>query len=61
MAFTFSTKTYMNLRPLSSSDETGGGSGATSPLVYVGLALVGTAIIVVVVVLLRRRSAEDRA
>jgi peptide/nickel transport system substrate-binding protein len=61
VAFTFSTKTYMNLRPLNSSDETSGGSGGTSPLVYVGLALVGAAIIAVVVVLFRRRSAEDRA
>jgi peptide/nickel transport system substrate-binding protein len=61
VAFTFSTKTYMNLRPLSSSDETGGGSSTTSPLVYVGLALVGAAIVVVVVVLMRSRSAEDRA
>jgi peptide/nickel transport system substrate-binding protein len=61
VAFTFSTKTYMNLRPLSSSEETGGGGGGTSPLVYIGLALVGTAIIAVVVVLFRRRSAEDRA
>jgi peptide/nickel transport system substrate-binding protein len=61
VAFTFSTKTYMNLRPLSSSGETSGGSGGTSPLVYIGLALVGTAIIAVVVVLFRRRSAEDRA
>jgi peptide/nickel transport system substrate-binding protein len=61
VAFTFTTETYMNLRPLSSSDETGGGGGGTSPLVYVGLALVGAAIILVVVVLLRRRSAEDRA
>jgi peptide/nickel transport system substrate-binding protein len=60
VAFTFTTETYMNLRPLSSSDETGSGGG-TSPLVYVGLALLGAAIIVVVVVLLRRRSAEDRA
>jgi hypothetical protein len=51
----------MNLRPLSSSGETSGGSGGTSPLVYIGLALVGTAIIAVVVVLFRRRSAEDRA
>jgi peptide/nickel transport system substrate-binding protein len=61
VAFTFTTETYMNLRPLSSDEETGGGGGGTSPLVYVGLALVGAAIIVVVVVLLRRRSAEDRA
>jgi peptide/nickel transport system substrate-binding protein len=61
VAFTFTTETYMNLRPLSSSDETGGGGSGTSPLVYVGLALVGAAIIAVVVVLLRRRSAEDRA
>jgi peptide/nickel transport system substrate-binding protein len=61
VAFTFSTKTDMNLRPLSSSGETSGGSGGTSPLVYIGLALVGTAIIAVVVVLFRRRSAEDRA
>jgi peptide/nickel transport system substrate-binding protein len=61
VAFTFSTKTYMNLRPLSSSGETSGGRGGTSPLVYIGLALVGTAIIAVVVVLFRRRSAEDRA
>jgi hypothetical protein len=59
VAFTFSTKTYMNLRPLSSTDETGG--GGTSPLVYVGLALVGVAAITAVVVLLRKRSAEDRA
>ena len=61
VAFTFSTKTYMNLRPLSSTDETGGGGGGTSPLVYVGLALVGVAVITAVVVLLRKRSAEDRA
>jgi len=60
VAFTFTTETYMNLRPLSSSDETGS-VGGTSPLVYVGLALLGAATIVVVVVLLRRRSAEDRA
>ena len=58
VAFTFSTETYMNLRPLSSTDETGGG---TSPLVYVGLALVGAIVVGVVVVLVRRRSAEDRA
>jgi peptide/nickel transport system substrate-binding protein len=60
VAFTFSTKTYMNLRPLSSSDETGGGSG-TSPLLYVGIGVVGIAVIAGIVYFLRRGSAEDRA
>jgi peptide/nickel transport system substrate-binding protein len=61
VAFTFSTKTYMNLRPRSSSDETGGGSGTTSPLVYIGLAGGGVAVIAGAVIFLRRGSAEDRA
>jgi peptide/nickel transport system substrate-binding protein len=60
VAFTFSTKTYMNLRPLSSTDETGGGSG-TSPLLYIGIGVVVIAVIAGIVVFLRRGSAEDRA
>ncbi len=60
VAFTFSNETYMKLQPLSSTSEDGGGGG-TSPLLYVGLALVGAAVIAVIVVLVRRRSAEDRA
>ena len=50
VAFTFSNETYMNLRPLSSSDETGGGGG-TSPLLYVGIGLVGSPSSPVIVVL----------
>jgi peptide/nickel transport system substrate-binding protein len=60
VAFTFSTKTYMNLRPLSSSEEAGGGSG-TSPLLYVGIGVVVIAVIAGIVYILRRGSAEDRA
>ena len=61
VAFSFSNETYINLRPLSSEDEAGGAGGGTSPLVYVGIVVVGAAIITVVAVLWRRRSAEDRA
>jgi peptide/nickel transport system substrate-binding protein len=61
VAFTFTTKTYLNLKPLSSGDETGSGGGGTSPLVYVLLAVVAVAVIAGVVFLLRRGSAEDRA
>ena len=61
VAFTVTTKTYLNLHPLSSGDETGGGGGGTSPLVYVLLAVVAVAVIAGVVFLLRRGSAEDRA
>ena len=60
VAFTFTTKTYLNLQPLSSGDETGSGGG-TSPLVYVLLGVVAVAIIAGVVFFLRRGSAEDRA
>jgi peptide/nickel transport system substrate-binding protein len=60
VAFTFSTKTYMNLRPLSSSDETGGGGG-TSPLLYIGIGVVVIAVIAGIVYFLRRGNAEDRA
>jgi peptide/nickel transport system substrate-binding protein len=59
VAFTFSTATYMNLRPLSSSSD--GGGGGTSPLLFVGLGIVAIAIIAAVVFFLRRGSAEDRA
>jgi peptide/nickel transport system substrate-binding protein len=61
IAYTFTNEGYLNLRPLSSKDATSDGGGGTSPLLYVGLALAGTAVIVVVVVLVRSRSAEDRA
>ena len=61
VAFTFTTKTYLNLKPLSSGDEAGSGGGGTSPLVYVLLAVVAVAVIAGVVFLLRRGSAEDRA
>ena len=60
VAFTFTTKTYLDLRPVS-SNEGSGGAGGPSPLLYVGLVLVGAVIIGVVVVLVRRGSAEDRA
>jgi peptide/nickel transport system substrate-binding protein len=60
VAFTVSTKTYMNLRPLSSSEETGGGGG-TSPLLYVGIGVVVITVIAGIVFFLRRGSAEDRA
>ena len=60
IAYTFSNEGYLNLRPLSTGDAPDEGGG-TSPLVYIGLALVGAAIVAVVIVLVRRRSAEDRA
>jgi peptide/nickel transport system substrate-binding protein len=60
VAFTFTTKTYLNLRPVSSKVTTGS-AGGTSPLLYIGLAFVGVVIIGMVVVFVRRRSAEDRA
>jgi peptide/nickel transport system substrate-binding protein len=60
IAYTFSNEGYLNLRPLSTDNAPDEGGG-TSPLVYVGLALVGAAIIAVIIVLARRRSAEDRA
>jgi peptide/nickel transport system substrate-binding protein len=60
VAFTFTTKTYLNLQPLSSGDEAESGGG-TSPLVYVLLGVVAVAIIAGVVFFLRRGSAEDRA
>jgi peptide/nickel transport system substrate-binding protein len=60
IAYTFSNEGYLNLRPLSTNNAPDEGGG-TSPLVYVGLALVGAAIIAVIIVLARRRSAEDRA
>jgi peptide/nickel transport system substrate-binding protein len=61
VAFTFTTKTYLNLRPLSSGNEAGSGGGGTSPLVYVLLAVVAVAVIAGLVFFLRRGSAEDRA
>ena len=60
VAFTFTTETYMNLRPISSKDAQGD-EGGTSPLLYIGFVLVGAVVAVVVIVLIRRRSAEDRA
>jgi peptide/nickel transport system substrate-binding protein len=61
VAFTFTTKTYLNLQPLSSQDEAGSGGGGTSPLLYVGIGVVGVAVIAGIVFILRRGSAEDRA
>jgi peptide/nickel transport system substrate-binding protein len=58
--YTFSNEGYLNLRPVSSKEATGSEDG-TSPLLYVGLALVGAVVVAVIVVLVRRRSAEDRA
>jgi peptide/nickel transport system substrate-binding protein len=60
IAYTFSNEGYLNLRPVSSREATGS-TGGTSPLLYVGLVLVGAVVVVVVVVLVRKRSAEDRA
>ena len=60
IAYTFSNEGYLNLRPVSSREATGS-AGGTSPLLYIGLALVGAIVIGVVVVLVRRGSAEDRA
>jgi peptide/nickel transport system substrate-binding protein len=61
VAFTFTTKTYLNLQPLSSDGAGGGDGGGTSPLLYVVLAGVAVAVMAGVVVFLRRGSAEDRA
>jgi peptide/nickel transport system substrate-binding protein len=63
VAFTFSTETYTNLRPLSARDAGGAGSsdGGTSPLLLVLLGVVAVGAIAGVVALVRRRSAEDRA
>ncbi|MGH3148869.1 MAG: ABC transporter substrate-binding protein, partial [Rubrobacter sp.] len=58
VAFTFSTKTYVDLKPLSSTSEGGGG---TSPLLYVGLGIVAIATVAGIVFFVRRGSAEDRA
>jgi peptide/nickel transport system substrate-binding protein len=60
VAFTFTTETYMNLRPISARDTSGDGGG-TSPLLYLGFVLIGAVVAAVVIVLIRRRSAEDRA
>jgi peptide/nickel transport system substrate-binding protein len=60
IAYTFSNEGYLNLRPVSSREATGS-AGGTSPVLYIGLALVGAVAVVVIVVLVRRRSAEDRA
>jgi peptide/nickel transport system substrate-binding protein len=60
IAYTFSNEGYLNLRPVSSREATGS-AGGTSPLLYLGLALVGAVVVAVVVVLVRRGSAEDRA
>ncbi len=61
VAFTFTTKTYLNLQPLSSDGAGGGEGGGTSPLLYILLAGVAIALIAGVVAFLRRGSAEDRA
>jgi peptide/nickel transport system substrate-binding protein len=61
VAFTFTTKTYLNLRPLSSENSGGGEGGGTSPLLYIVLAGGGVAVIAGAVIFLRRGSAEDRA
>ena len=61
VAFTFTTKTYMDLRPLSAGGTGSSESGGTSPLLFVGLGIVAIAVIAGIVVLLRRGSAEDRA
>jgi peptide/nickel transport system substrate-binding protein len=60
VAFTVSNATYMNLRPLSAGGE-GGAGGGTSPLLFVGLGVVGIAVVAGGVAFLRRGSAEDRA
>jgi peptide/nickel transport system substrate-binding protein len=60
VAYTVTTKTYLNLQPLS-SDSAGGEGGSTSPLLYILLAGVVVAVIAGVVFFLRRGSAEDRA
>jgi len=61
VAFTFTTKTYTDLQPLSAGGGSGSESGGTSPLLYVGLGAVAIAVIAGIVVFLRRGSAEDRA
>jgi peptide/nickel transport system substrate-binding protein len=61
VAFTFSTETYMNLRPLSAQGGAASEGGGTSPLLYVGLGIVAIAVIAGIVLFLRRGSAEDRA
>jgi peptide/nickel transport system substrate-binding protein len=60
VAYTISTKTYLNLQPLS-SDSAGSEGDGTSPLLYILLAGVAVAVIAGVVFFLRRGSAEDRA
>jgi peptide/nickel transport system substrate-binding protein len=60
IAYTFSNEGYLNLRPVSSREATGSTGGA-SPLLYIGLAVVGAVVVGVIIVLVRRRSAEDRA
>ncbi len=60
VAYTFSNEGYLNLKPLSAEGSSGDGGG-TSPLVYLGIAVVGIAAIVGIVAFLRRGSAEDRA
>ncbi len=61
VAYTISTKTYLNLRPLSSENAGGSEGGGTSPLLYIALAGGGVAVIAGAVIFLRRGSAEDRA
>jgi peptide/nickel transport system substrate-binding protein len=63
VAYTVSSETFMNLRPLSSGGDGGAGSsdGGPSPLLYVGLGLAAVAAIAGIVAFLRRGSAEDRA
>jgi peptide/nickel transport system substrate-binding protein len=61
VAFTFTTKTYTDLQPLSAGGGDSSESGGTSPLLFVGLGIVAIAVIAGIVIFLRRGSAEDRA
>jgi peptide/nickel transport system substrate-binding protein len=61
VAYTFTTKTYLNLRPLNSENAGGSEGGGTSPLLYVALAGGGVAVVAGALIFLRRGSAEDRA
>jgi peptide/nickel transport system substrate-binding protein len=61
VAYTVTTKTYLNLQPLSSENAGGSEGGGTSPLLYIALAGGGVAVIAGAVIFLRRGSAEDRA
>jgi peptide/nickel transport system substrate-binding protein len=61
VAFTFTTKTYTDLQPLSAGGGDSSESGGTSPLLFVGLGIVAIVVIAGIVIFLRRGSAEDRA